>query len=132
MNKLNSSDRARILHLLCECNSRAITLLTGASKNTVTKLLIEAGKICMAYHDATVRGVTAKRVRVDEIWSLTCAKQRNVASAKAAPDNACDTWTWTAIQARYFLLCRRSRWRVRHVVHGRSSFPSRQSRSANE
>lgn len=100
MNKLSTEDRARILHLLCEGQSiRAITRLTGASKNTVTKLLIDAGKACWAYHDANVRNVKAKRVQVDEIWSFTYAKQKNVATAKSAPANAGDTWTWTAIEA---------------------------------
>ncbi len=100
MNKLPSADRARILHLLCEGQSiRAITRLTGASKNTVIKLLVDAGKVCMAYHDAHVRNVKAKRVQVDEIWSFTYAKEKNVAAAKAAPDGAGDTWTWTAIEA---------------------------------
>ncbi len=100
MNKLSTEDRARILHLLCEGQSiRAITRLTGVSKNTVTKLLVAAGKACWAYHDANVRNVKAKRVQVDEIWSFTYAKQKNVATAKAAPANAGDTWTWTAIEA---------------------------------
>jgi IS1 family transposase len=100
MNKLSTEDRARILHLLCEGQSiRAITRLTGASKNTVTKLLVDAGKACMAYHDANVRTVKAKRIQVDEIWSFTYAKQKNVATAKAAPADAGDTWTWTAIEA---------------------------------
>jgi IS1 family transposase len=100
MNKLDSKDRARILHLLCEGQSiRAITRLTGASKITVSKLLVDAGKACAAYHDANVRNVKAKRIQVDEIWSFTYAKQKNVATAKAAPDGAGDTWTWTAIDA---------------------------------
>ena len=100
VNKLDAAERARILHLLCEGSSiRAVTRLTGASKVTVTKLLIDAGKACMAYHDATVRGVKAKRVQVDEIWSFTYAKQKNFATAEAAPADAGDTWTWTAIDA---------------------------------
>jgi IS1 family transposase len=100
MNRLTAEDRARILHLLCEGQSiRAVTRLTGASKNTVTKLLIDAGKACADYHDGNVRNVKAERIQVDEIWSLTYAKQKNVASAKAAPDGAGDTWTWTAIEA---------------------------------
>jgi len=100
MNRLTSDERARILHLLCEGQSiRAITRLTGASKNTVTKLLIDAGSACMAFHDASVRDVKAKRIQVDEIWSFTYAKQKNVAAAKAAPEGAGDTWTWTAIEA---------------------------------
>jgi IS1 family transposase len=100
MRKLASSDRAHIVHLLCEGMSiRAITRTTGASKNTVTKLLIDAGKACMAYHDQFVRRVKASRVQVDEIWTFTYAKQKNVAGAKAAPEGAGDTWTWTALDA---------------------------------
>lgn len=100
MNRLTSDERARIIHLLCEGQSnRAITRVTGASKNTVIKLLVDAGKACWAYHDANVRDVKAKRIQVDEIWSFTYAKQKNVATAKAAPESAGDTWTWTAIEA---------------------------------
>ncbi len=76
MNRLSNDDRAKILHLLCEGMSiRAITRTTGASKNTVAKLLIDAGKACAAFHDANVRDVKAARIQVDEIWSFTYAKQ---------------------------------------------------------
>ena len=99
MNKLSTEDRSRILHLLCEGMSiRAITRLTGASKNTVSKLLVDAGQACMAYHDQFVRRVEAKRIQVDEIWTFTYAKQKNV-PAEGAPEGAGDTWTWTAIDA---------------------------------
>jgi|SRR5712664_1810499 len=83
MNKLDHEARSRILHLLCEGSSiRAVTRLTGASKNTVIKLMIDAGKACAAYHDEHVRSLTTKRVQVDEIWSFTYAKQKNVAKAR--------------------------------------------------
>ena len=36
---------------------------------------------------------------VDEIWSFTYAKQKNVKTAKVPPEAAGDTWTWTAIDA---------------------------------
>ena len=36
---------------------------------------------------------------MDEIWSFTYAKQKNVATAKSAPEGAGDTWTWTALDA---------------------------------
>lgn len=115
MNKLSLDDRARILHLLCEGMSiRAITRLTGASKNTVSKLLIDAGKACAAYHDANVRNVKAARVQVDEIWSFTYAKQKNVAAAKEAPEGAGDTWTWTALDADSKLI-------VSYLVGGRDA-----------
>ena len=100
MNKLTPEKRVRILRQLCEGMSiRAITRTESVSKNTIAKLLEDAGGVCAAYHDEHVRGVTSKRVQVDEIWSFTYAKQKNVATAKAAPDDAGDTWTWTAIDA---------------------------------
>lgn len=100
MNRLGPEKRVQILHMLCEGSSiRAITRVMGVSKNTVTKLIEDVGNACTAFHDETVRNVRAKRVQVDEIWSFTYAKQRNVASAKAAPDGAGDTWTWTGIDA---------------------------------
>ena len=115
MNRLSNEDRAKILHLLCEGMSiRAITRLTGASKNTVAKLLIDAGKACAAYHDANVRDVKAARIQVDEIWSFTYAKQKNVASAKDAPEGAGDTWTWTALDAD-------SKMIVSYLVGGRDA-----------
>lgn len=100
MNKLPLKTRAQILSLLCEGTSmRAVSRLTDTSINTVAKMLVDAGKFCAAFHDEKVRGVKAKRIQCDEIWSFTYAKAKNVASAKAAPDGAGDTWTWTGIEA---------------------------------
>ncbi len=78
---------------------RSISRICDVSINTVSKLLVDAGKACSAFHDAEVRGVSAKRVQCDEIWSFTYAKQKNVGKAKAAPAEAGDTWTWTGIDA---------------------------------
>jgi len=100
MNKLPIAKRAQILSMLCEGSSmRAVSRLCDVSLNTVAKILIDAGKVCMAFHDDKVRGLTAKRVQVDEIWSFTYAKQKNVPMAKSAPEGAGETWTWTAIDA---------------------------------
>lgn len=78
---------------------RSISRVCDVSINTVAKLLADAGAVCMAFHDAKVQGVKAKRVQVDENWSFTYAKQKNVPTAKAAPERAGDTWTWTALDA---------------------------------
>ncbi len=100
MNKLPADKRAAILTLLCEGNSlRAITRITGASLDTVTKLLVDAGRACEAFHNRTVCDVKAKWVQCDEIWSFAHCKQKNVATAKAAPADAGDVWTWTALDA---------------------------------
>jgi IS1 family transposase len=100
MNKLDRQARSRILHLLCEGNSiRAVTRLTGASKKTVSRLMVDAGQAAAWYQDRVFRNLTCKRIQVDEIWAFVYAKQKNVATAKAAPDGAGDVWTWTAIDA---------------------------------
>ena len=92
--------RALILELLIEGNSmRATSRLAKVSINTVTKLLVDAGEACAAYHDEAVRNVKVQRVECDEIWSFWYAKEKNVAKAKAAPHGAGDVWTWTALDA---------------------------------
>jgi IS1 family transposase len=100
MNKLDTKTRAQILHLLVEGNSmRSVTRLTGVSINTVSKLLEEAGHVCMVHHSRTVQNVTSKRVQCDEIWSFVGAKQKNVPTMKRVADVAGDMWTWTALDA---------------------------------
>ena len=78
---------------------RSTSRLADVSINTVTKLLVDAGEACARFHDEQVRGVKARRVQVDEIWSFTYAKQKNVETAKSAPEGAGDTWTWTGLDA---------------------------------
>ena len=93
---------------------RAISRMTGASFNTVSKLMIDAGKACAAFHHENVVGVSAERIECDEIWSFTYSKQKNVKTAKAAPEGAGDTWTWTALDADSKLI-------VSYLVGGRDS-----------
>lgn len=78
---------------------RSISRVADVSINTVSKLLVDAGRACATFHDEKVRGVKARRVQVDEIWSFTAAKQKNVARMKTPVAGAGDTWTWTAIEA---------------------------------
>ena len=100
MNKLPLAKRTQILAMLCEGSSmRSISRVVDVSINTVTKMLVDAGEACAAHHYNTVRGVKAKRVQCDEIWSFCYAKGKNVADAKAAPFDAGHVWTWTAIDA---------------------------------
>ncbi len=115
MNKLHLETRVQILSMLCEGSSmRSISRVADVSINTISKLLVDAGKACAAFHDEKVRGVKARRVQVDEIWSFTAAKQKNVAKMKAPVAGAGDTWTWTAIEADTKLL-------ITWLVGGRDS-----------
>ena len=115
MNKLPLAKRVQILSMLWEGSSmRSISRVVDVSINTVSGLLVDAGKACAAHHDATVRGVRSKRIQADEIWSFCYAKQKNVEFAKAAPEDAGDVWTWTALDADTKLI-------VSYLIGGRDA-----------
>ena len=61
-------------------------------------------KACIDYHDQHVREVPAQVVQCDEIWAFLYAKRKNMEQAMAAPDEAGDVWTWTAIDSDTKLL----------------------------
>lgn len=78
---------------------RSVSRVCDVSINTVTKLLVDAGKACATFHDAKVRGLTSQRIQVDEIWSFVGVKEANLFSAKTVRVDGGDVWTWTAIDA---------------------------------
>ena len=106
MNKLSAERRAAILEWLVDGASiRAISRKRNtASFNTITRILTEAGEACAAFHDENVRNVRSSHVQLDEIWQYCYVKERNLQTAKAAPEGAGDTWTWTAIDSESKLL----------------------------
>src|SRR3981081_2298558 len=104
MNKLPVAKRVQILSMLCEgVSMRSVSRLADVSINTVSKLLVDAGLVCAAFHDENVRGLKSKRVQCDEIWAFVGAKNRNATDEQKAAGWG-DVWTWTAIDADSKLL----------------------------
>jgi IS1 family transposase len=100
MNKLTPEKRAQALQMMAEGISlRAMTRLTGVSRTTLIKLLEDAGQAFSEYQDLTLMNLNCKRVQVDEVWGFCYAKQKNVPTAKAAPEGAGDCWTWVGLDA---------------------------------
>lgn len=100
MNKLDRTRRVQIIRALVDGNSmRATARIADVSFNAVNKLLIDAGKACSDYQDRVFRNLTCKRLQLDEIWAFSYCKQRTVMTAKAAPKDAGDIWTWVALDA---------------------------------
>jgi IS1 family transposase len=98
MNKLPHARRATILGMMVEGVSiRAITRMTGVSKNTVAKLVADAGQACLEYQDKALRDLSCQHIQADEIWSFVYAKQRNVPEEKRGQFGYGDVWTWTAL-----------------------------------
>lgn len=115
MNKLPVAKRVQILSLLVEESSlRSISRVCDVSINTVTKLLVDAGAVCAAFHAANVKDVKAKHIQCDEIWSFCYAKNKNVPTAKRKDVAYGDVWTWTGLDADSKLI-------VSWMVGGRDS-----------
>lgn len=116
MNRLSTEKRSQIVRCLVDGNSiRATSRITGASKNTITKLLVDLGTVCKEYQDSTLKNIECKRVQVDEIWSFCYSKEKNVPDNLKGTFGYGDVWTWTAI-------CADSKLVVSYLVGGRDSW----------
>ncbi len=100
MNKLNKEKRCAIVRALVEgCSIRSTVRMTGVSKNTVTKLLVDLGQVCSEHQDIAFRKLPCKRLQLDEIWSFCYSKAKNVPGDRKGEFGVGDVWTWTAICA---------------------------------
>lgn len=64
MNRTKPEQRARVLQLLCEGMSiRAIERTTGVTKQTVIRLLNDAGAALGAYQDRAFRNLQCKNLQ---------------------------------------------------------------------
>jgi IS1 family transposase len=100
MNKLSNSERATIIRGLVEGNSIAsLVRMTGIAKTTILRLIVQFADVCQQFHDEKVKGLTSRRVQMDEVWAFVGSKENNTDPAKKAELKWGDAWTWTAIDA---------------------------------
>lgn len=97
--KLSSKQREQVVTALIEgCSVRSTCRLTGVAKGTVLALLADLGEQCAIYHEDNVRGIRAKRLQCDEVWSFCYGKDKNV-SEDQKKIGAGSLWTWAALDA---------------------------------
>lgn len=100
MNRLTTEKRAQVLGCLVEGMSiRATVRVTGVAKNTVVKLLADAGAAFAEYQDGMLTNLPINRVEADEIWSFCYSKQKNIPEDFKDTPGYGDVWTWVAIDA---------------------------------
>jgi IS1 family transposase len=73
--------------------------MTGAAKNTITKLLVDLGEACAEYQDGVLVDLPCKVVEADEIWAYCYAKQKNLPEQFKGTPGYGDVWTFTALCA---------------------------------
>ena len=97
MRKLTTEKRAAVLNALVEGNSiNATARMTGASKITILRLLADAGQFCADYHDVYVRGLSSKRVQMDELWAFCGCKDK---AKQLGAGGHGSVWTWVGMDA---------------------------------
>jgi hypothetical protein len=100
MNRLSTEKRAQIIGCLTEGMSiRSTVRITGAAKNTVTKLLVDLGDGCSGYQHNTLVDLPCRTIECDEIWNFVYAKDKNIPEARKGEHGIGSVWTWTAICA---------------------------------
>jgi hypothetical protein len=119
MNRLSTEDRVAILRALCEgCSLRSTSRMVGVSINTVTKLLIDAGRSCARYQHDVMRDLPCKSLQLDEIWAFVAAKEKNVPAMKKPVDGPGSIWTWVALCSTTKIV---PSWRGRNRPSGRGA-----------
>src|SRR5437763_2399426 len=99
MKRLTMEQKKRVVAALVEGNSiRSTVRLTGVSKNTVIKLVLDLADACATYHDTNVCNLRVRRLQCDEIWQYVGSKAKNTRPEKKAIGWG-DVWTWTALDA---------------------------------
>src|SRR6185503_6665255 len=97
MRKLSTETRAAVLASLIEGNSiRATCRMTGVAKVTALRLLADAGRVCLEYHDAHVRNLDTRRIQCDEAWGFVGCKDK---AKKRGAEGYGSAWTWVAQDA---------------------------------
>lgn len=110
MNALHRDKKTLVLKCLIEGNSiRSTSRIADVSRNTISKLLGDGGRVCAKYQNEVMHDLPLRKVQVDEIWAFVYAKEKNLPRAKNPPPNAGDVWTWVAICAETKLI---PVWRV--------------------
>ncbi|HMO83653.1 MAG TPA: hypothetical protein PKC18_01900 [Lacipirellulaceae bacterium] len=90
-------EAAAVLSLLLEGMSiRAASRITGLKPNTICDLIVQVGDNCERFL-AEIKGVEAKDVQVDEIWSFVACKEKTRAASRYTGDEG-NSWTWLAIE----------------------------------
>lgn len=99
-NALPTEKRVQVISCLVEGASILSTSrITGVSKNTIVKLLVDVGTACAVYQDEHLRNLTCQRVQCDEIWSFCYCKEKQVKPEHKDELGFGDVYTWTALDA---------------------------------
>ena len=97
MNRLSLARRTQIIAALVEgCSLRSTERMFDVHRDTVMRLLVEAGEGSKTLLDAEMHDLTCRRIECDEIWAYVGKKQAHL-TEKDDRHRVGDQWTFVAI-----------------------------------
>ncbi|MGA2624797.1 MAG: IS1 family transposase [Bacteroidota bacterium] len=100
MNKLSVEKQTLILSLLSEGNSiRSVARISGADRNTVTSLLVNAGERAQEILDREMTNLKLSNLQVDEIWTFVAKKQAMLTKEEKRNQELGDQYVFVALDA---------------------------------
>jgi hypothetical protein len=97
--RLDPAKATLCLSLLTEgCSIRSTERVSGVHCDTITRLLLVAGRKAAALLDALVSKVEVKDVQGDKIWSFTKMKEKTKVRKGIADHRIGDAYTFVAIE----------------------------------
>src|SRR5580704_6867644 len=97
MNRVPLARRTQIINCLVEGNSiRSTERMTGTHRDTICRLLVEAGAGCAQLMDEQMRELPCRRIQVDEIWAYVGKKQAHLQPGDDR-GRLGDMWTFVAL-----------------------------------
>ncbi len=78
-NNLKREKQEMAINCLVEGMSvRSVERLTGVHRDTILRLMVRVGNGCKTMMDETLRGLSCKRIQVDEVWGFIAKKERHI------------------------------------------------------
>lgn len=100
MNNLPLEKKTLILSLLTEGNSlRTISRVSGVARNTISKLLLEAGEKARQILDSELMNLQCRFVQVDEIWTFVGKKQKECSEEEKKAGELGDQYVYLALDS---------------------------------
>lgn len=100
MNNLSIEKKTLILSLLAEGNSlRTISRVSGVARNTISKLLLEAGEKARQILDSQMVNLQSRYVQVDEIWTFVAKKQKQCTEEEKREGEVGDQYVFVAMDS---------------------------------
>ena len=98
-NRRVPEERANLaMRLFLEGNSvRSTERITGSHRDTLLRMVVDAGQRCALFIGRTVRGVAVNAVECDEVWSFVGMKEKTRVRL-CRPEDKGDCYTWTALE----------------------------------